>query len=73
MREFYLMRKMVRLNTLRRQGEPDTMRTTTKRKRMTGSYSDFVNLPSGGGMNLNGGASDPSGMIQFMLDYDSLP
>ena len=67
MRSLVILRHLHRLNIFKRTADPDYLRTTTKRKKYTGSYSDILALPSGGWTDLCPGTTIP-----FMLDYDPL-
>lgn len=69
MRALALMRRSLRMAILKRVAEPDRLKSTTKRKKFTGSYSDIMNLPSAGGATLQ----DEDGFLIWMMDYDPLP
>ena len=63
-------RRMLRMALNRKTADPELSKSTTKRKRFTGSYADLANLPSKGFQALQDGSS---GQLLYMMDYDPIP
>jgi len=69
MRAFQFFRRSQRQLIQRHNAEPAQAKATTASKKSTVSYSDILNLPSAGMVDLQ----DADGKLTWLMDYDALP